>query len=178
MSCLPTKRRACEPNFVLLLYQPSGEHGPAALTLSGHKWARSASMLSISLYCPKKRRTDPACVLHSIDGSGPCEHMNTSKEEMPLPPKKDFDKETFITLSENWVSHQNRHKRELSCCFLFPFLLFQMVCEDKPQPPTPISSKNLGPLRQAGSSRKWNGNACMGVFFTTLTLYTTPSYYH
>lgn len=133
MSCLPPNGRACEPNCVLL-YQPSGEHGPAALTLSGHRGARRASMLSIALHCPKRRSRYCLCPVF-YRWVCPCEHMSTSEQEIPLPPKEDLDKETFITLSENWVSHQNGHKRELPCCFLFPFLLFQKSLKTSHNPP-------------------------------------------
>lgn len=134
MSCLPPNGRACEPNSVLLLYQPSWEHGPAALTLSGHRRARRAPMLSIALHCPKRRSRYCLCPVF-CRWVCPCEHMSTSEQEIPLSPKEDLNKETFITLSENWVSHQNGHKRELPCCFLFPFLLFQKSLKINHNPP-------------------------------------------
>lgn len=96
--------------------------------------ARSAPMLSIALHCPKRRSRYCLCPVF-YRWVCPCEHMSTSEQEIPLSPKEDLNKETFITLSENWVSHQNGHKRELPCCFLFPFLLFPKSLKTSHNPP-------------------------------------------
>lgn len=161
---------SCTPLHVLSYTQRKGlwaQQCPPPLPALRRAWtccpdsvrtqgARRAPMLSIALHCPKRRSRYCLCPVF-YRWVCPCEHMSTSEQEIPLSPKEDLNKETFITLSENWVSHQNGHKRELLCCFLFPFCYFKSLWRQATTPHPPISSKNLGPLKQGGRIKKWNG---------------------
>nr|AAI45243.1 EG212225 protein [Mus musculus]AAI50734.1 EG212225 protein [Mus musculus] len=91
ISSLLLKRRASEPNFSLLHIQPSGEHRPVSLALSGHKVARSASMPPIALHYPEKKSNSSSFALHSGAVAAPSVGNSILEDELPVPPDQEYD---------------------------------------------------------------------------------------
>ena len=94
ISSLLLKRRASEPNFSLLHIQPSGEHRPVSLALSGHKVARSVSMPPSALHFPVWKSITPSCALHTgaVAAQSVCNII--LEDETCLPPEEDVTMET------------------------------------------------------------------------------------
>ncbi|XP_021053334.1 LOW QUALITY PROTEIN: putative sperm motility kinase W [Mus pahari] len=91
ISGLPLKRRASEPNFSLLRIQPSGEHGPITLALSGHQVARSVSMPPIALHYPEKKGNRSSFALYPGAVAAPSVCSSILEKESPVPPDQECD---------------------------------------------------------------------------------------
>lgn len=167
-SLLSPKRKESDPIFGLLHLQPSGGHGTAALTLSGHKLAISASMPNIAFYCLKKRSRDTAYALHSQDVSAPCVCISKPEVKMPLPSKESLQKEPSWPIQRIWCFEElGKNIRD------FPSRI-SCLKESLTTKPYYISLKNMGPLKKAGhrtpwiSRQVWDGASLLDLHYTML----------
>nr|XP_034339619.1 putative sperm motility kinase W [Arvicanthis niloticus] len=137
----PINRRASEPNFGLLYIRPSREQGPVALTLPGHKVARSVSMPPIPLHCPEKKTSSTStCVLHFGAVALPCVCNSILEDELPVPPEQHSDIKTSSPPKKPGRFKRIRVRLSRLCCF---------PCARKTKT-RHTSSKEVAPLREAG----------------------------
>ncbi|NP_001371153.1 uncharacterized protein LOC627035 isoform X1 [Mus musculus] len=144
-SGLPRKRRGSEPNFGLLHIWPSGQQGPAALPLSGHKLARSVSMPPIALHFPERKSITPSCALHTgaVAAQSVCNII--LEDETCLPPEEDVTMETSSPPLK--IGFFRRLRNRLRNC------LARLCCIPRaPETNTERrSSKKVAPLKEVGS---------------------------
>ncbi|XP_052049320.1 putative sperm motility kinase W [Apodemus sylvaticus] len=144
LSGLPLKRRASEPNFSLLHIRPSGEQGPDALVLSGHKVARSVSMPPIALLGTEGKSKSSSCALSPGAVAAPCVCSSILEDIMPLPPDEERDMETSSPPQK--VGCFKRMSKRIRAC-LARLCCFPRARKSKRKHE---SSKKGTPLKEAG----------------------------